>query len=243
MENSAYIALSSQGALKREMSVIANNIANMNTTAYKNESMMFVEHLVKSKGNQTFSPRMSYARDVAQYQNLEEGPIKQTGNPLDIAIPGQGYFVIDTPEGQRFTRNGHFELNNEGKLVNLNNLALLSNAGTPFFLSPEDKDITISSEGIISSSNGQIGKIKIVNFEKPQNLQKEAGGLYSTEDQANDVPKPQIIQGALEGSNVNSISEITKMINVQRAYDNVKAFIDKEDARQKKMIQELTPRI
>jgi flagellar basal-body rod protein FlgF len=243
MENSAYIALSGQGALKRELSVIANNIANMNTTAYKKESMLFVEHLVKSKGQQSFAPPISYARDVAQYQHLNEGPIKQTGNPLDIAIPGQGYFVVDTDEGQRFTRNGHFNLNNEGKLVNLNNLALLSDAGTPFFFGPEDTNIVVTSEGLISSSNGPIGKIKIVNFDKLQNLQKEAGGLYSSEEQPKDIPKPAILQGALEGSNVNPISEITKMITVQRAYDNVKTFIDKEDARQKRMIQELTPRI
>ncbi len=243
MENTAYIALSGQSALKRQMSVVANNLANMNTTAYKSEKMMFVEHLVKSKGGNSFIPQqLTYARDVAQYQDLAEGPIKNTGNALDAAIHGDGFFVVETPEGQRYTRNGHFSLSNDGKLVTLNNQAILSDAGTPFFFGPDDKDIHISSDGLISTKNGEIGKIRIVKFDTPQNLQKRAGGLYFTEEQPVDVTNPTILQKSLESSNVNPMSEITKMINVQRAYDSVRTFIDKEDQRQRKMMQQLTPR-
>ena len=243
MENTAYIALSGQSALKREMSVIANNLANMNTTAYKGEKMMFVEHLVKSKGGNSFIPqKLTYARDVAQYQNLAEGPIKNTGNPLDVAIHGDGYFVVDTTDGEHYTRNGHFSLSNDGKLVNLNNQAILSDAGTPFFFGPEDKDIEIAADGLVSTKNGELGKIRIVKFDTPQNLQKKASGLYSTEDQPVDVTNPTLLQKSLESSNVNPMSEITKMINVQRAYDSVRTFIDKEDQRQRKMMQQLTPR-
>tara|TARA_B100000315_G_scaffold250360_1_gene283030 strand:+ start:1091 stop:1825 length:735 start_codon:yes stop_codon:yes gene_type:complete len=243
MENSAYIALSRQGALRRELDVVANNIANMNTTAYKGESMMFVEHLVKSRGSESFIPqKLAFARDVAQYQNLEEGPVKMTGNPLDIAIHGDGYFVIDTEDGERYTRNGRLNLNEEGQLVNQNNLPILSSAGTPFFFSPDDKDISVGSDGTVSSNNGQVGKIKIVKFDDPQSLQKRAGGLLFTEAQATEVENPGVLQGALEGSNVKPIIEITKMIQVQRAYDSVRSFIDKEDQRQKRMIQQLAPR-
>ncbi|MEE2999605.1 MAG: flagellar basal-body rod protein FlgF [Pseudomonadota bacterium] len=243
MENTAYIALSGQSALKRQMSVVANNLANMNTTAYKSEKMLFVEHLVKSKGGNSFIPQqLTYTRDVAQYQDLAEGPIKNTGNALDAAIHGDGYFVVETPEGQRYTRNGHFRLSNDGKLVTLNNQAILSDAGTPFFFGPDDKDIHIASDGLISTKNGEIGKIRIVKFDTPQNLQKRAGGLYFTEEQPLDVTNPTILQKSLESSNVNPMSEITKMINVQRAYDSVRTFIDKEDQRQRKMMQQLTPR-
>ena len=243
MENTAYIALSGQSALKRKMSVIANNLANMNTTAFKGEKMMFVEHLVKSKGGKSFIPqKLTYTRDVAQYQNLAEGPIKNTGNPLDIAIHGDGYFVVETADGDRYSRNGHFSLNNEGQLVNLNNQAILSDAGTPFFLGPEDTDIKITPDGLISSRNGEIGKIRIVKFDTPQNLEKTASGLYSSKDQPLEVDNPNLQQRSLESSNVNPMSEITKMINVQRAYDSVRTFIDKEDQRQKRMVQQLTPR-
>ncbi len=258
MENSAYIALSRQGALRRELDVVANNIANMNTTAFKTETMMFVEHLVKSKGSGSFVPqKLAYVRDVAQFQNMSEGPIKKTENPLDVAIQGEGYFVVDTPDGQLYTRNGRFNLNPEGQLVNQSNLPILSNAGTPFFFSPDDKDISISADGTISTNNGQIGKLKVVKFDDPQSLQKRPGGLLFSDKQpsgdgdgdaddgvpgAQDVENPQIIQGALEGSNVNPILEISKMIQVQRAYDSVRSFVDKEDQRMKKMIQQLAPR-
>ena len=243
MENTAYIALSGQSALKREMSVIANNLANMNTTAYKGEKMMFVEHLVKSKGGNSFIPqKLTYTRDVAQYQNFAEGPIKNTGNTFDVAIHGDGYFVVETPDGEHYTRNGHFQLNNDGKLVNLSDQAVLSDAGTPFFFGPEDKDIEITADGLVSTRNGEIGKIRIVKFDTPQNLQKKASGLYFTEDQPVDVTNPTLLQKSLEGSNVNPMAEITKMINVQRAYDSVRKFIDKEDQRQRKMLQQLTPR-
>ena len=111
MESSVLIALSRQSTLKREMDVIANNLANMNTTGFKSEKMMFVEHLVKSKGGGGLLPvKLAFARDVAQITDLTEGQVKTTGNPLDVAIKNEGYFVLETPNGERYTRNGRFEI-------------------------------------------------------------------------------------------------------------------------------------
>lgn len=244
MENTAYIALSGQSVLKRKLDVIANNLANMNTNAYKGENMLFVQHLVNNKSDQTAtSGKLSYARDIAQYYNLDEGPLRQTGNPLDLAIHGKGYFVVDTENGERFSRNGHLSLGSDGRLVNSNNQPILSKAGTPFFFAPDDKKITIAPDGTVSTDNGPLGQIRIVEFEKPQELQKRSGGLLFTEEQASDVETPNILQGKLESSNIKPITEITQMIEVQRAYESVRKFIDKEDSRQRKMIQDLTPRI
>ena len=253
METSSYIALSRQSALRRQMDIVANNLANMNSTAFKGEKMMFVEHLVKSKGGESFIPtKLSFARDVASYKDLSEGPIKTTGNALDMAIQKEGYFVVDTPDGQQYTRNGRFRLDQEGQLVTQSGFPVLSSAGTPFFLSPEDKDIVVAKDGTLSTNNGDLGKIKVVTFDDPQKLQKQAGGLLSSKNiggggdndafQPNDAEKPNVIQGALESSNVNAIIEMTKMIEVNRAYDSVKKFIEKEDQRQKQMIQHLAPR-
>ncbi len=240
METSAYIALSRQGALRREMDVIANNLANMNTTAFKGEKMMFVEHLVKSRGSESFIPaELSFTRDVAQYRDMGAGPIKTTGNPLDVALQRDGYFVVETPGGERFTRNGRFTLDNEGQLVTEHGYPVLSSAGTPFFLGPEDKDIHFGGDGTVSTANGELGKIRVVKFEDRQNLEKQAGGLWNTSQTPEDLEKPEVVQGALESSNVNAIIEVTKMIDVHRAYDSVKSFIEKEDQRQKKMIDQL----
>ncbi len=240
MESSAYIALSRQGALRREMDVIANNLANMNTTAFKGEKMMFVEHLVKSKGGENFIPaKLSFTRDVAQYRDMGAGPIKTTGNPLDVAIQRDGYFVVDTPGGEQFTRNGRLTLDNEGQMVTEHGYPVMSTASTPFFLSPEDKNIHIAGDGTVSTSNGELGKIRVVEFEDKQKLQKQAAGLWTSSQTPQDMAKPQVVQGALESSNVNAITELTKMIDVHRAYDSVKSFIEKEDQRQKKMIEQL----
>lgn len=252
METSSYIALSRQSGLRRQMDVVANNLANMNTTAFKSEKMMFVEHLVKSRSSESFIPiKLAFSRDIAQFRDMREGPIKTTGNPLDLAVRKDGFFVIETPGGERYTRNGRFRLDQEGQVVTQSGFPVLSSAGTPLFLSPEDKDITVATDGTFSTNNGDLGKLRIVRFNDPQRLQRLADGLYSAKKpdgvsgadlQPEDVEGPSIIQGALEGSNVQPIIELTRMIEVNRAYDSVKKFIDKEDDRQKKMIQQLAPR-
>ena len=237
MESSVLIALSRQGTLKREMDVIANNLANMNTTGFKGEKMLFVEHLVKSRGGDRLLPvKLSFARDVAQITDLSEGQINTTGNTLDVAIRKDGFFVVETPNGQRYTRNGRFETDNQGQLVNQQGFPVLTGADVPLVFS-------IARDGTVSTNNGELGQIKLVKFEKAQNLQKEAGGLLNTNDAPVNVDDPVIIQGALEGSNVQPILELSKMIETHRAFDSVRSFIDREDQRQKKMIQQLSPRV
>ncbi len=243
METSAYIALSRQAALRREIGVIANNLANMNTTAYKGEKMVFVEHLVESRSSDSFIPtKLAFVRDVAQIRNLAEGPIQSTNNPLDMAIKGEGYFVIQTPEGDRFSRNGRFQLDEESQLVTQHGYPVHSSSGTPFFFSPEDTEISIARDGTVYTNNGELGKIKLVKFESEQHLQKRVGGLLVTDQTPEDVENPVILQGALENSNVNPILELTNMITVHRAYDSVRNFIDKEDERTRKMIQAMNQR-
>ena len=244
MENSVFVALSRQSTLKREMDVIANNLANMNTTGFKAEKMMFVEHLVKSRGGDRLLPvKLSFARDVAQITDLTEGQIKTTGNPLDVAIKNEGYFVVETPNGERYTRNGRFEIDNQGQLVNQEGFPVLTQAGVPVVFAPEDTDISIARDGTISTINGELGQIRLVTFENAQNLNKEAGGLLNTDDQPNDAENPKMIQGALEGSNIQPILEISKMIKTHRAFDSVRSFIEREDQRQKKMIEKRSPQI
>jgi len=241
MENTSFIALSRQSTLRRQMDIVANNIANMNTGGFKAERMMFSEHLIRSKGGESyFGEKLSYVRDIASVRDLSDGPIEQTGNPLDVAISGEGYFSIETDDGTRYTRNGRFQLNQEGQLVTQGGLPVLTDAGTPIFFAPDERDIGIARDGTISTNNGVLGKLSLVAFENPQMLEQNAGGLYATDEApiATD-DRVGIIQFAVEGSNVQGILEMTRMIEVHRRYDSVKNFIDKEDERQKKMIKEL----
>ncbi len=240
MENTSLIALSRQGALRRQMNIVANNIANMNTTGFKGEKMMFVQHLVRSRGGESIlGERIAFVRDVATMRDVSEGPLLSTGNPLDIAVRGDGYLVVETEQGNRYTRNGHLRLDDTGQLVTGQGDRLLSTGDQPFFFSPEDKQINISRDGTVSTENGELGKLKVVRFENQQQLRQIGGGLFATEQQPEEVEKPDIVQGMLEGSNVNAIIEMTRMIETQRAYASIGDFIKSEDDRIKTMIKEL----
>lgn len=242
MENTSYVALSRQATLRRQMDVVANNLANMSTHGYKGGSMMFVEHLVKSKGGEgILTPKMSYVRDIATLTDTAPGPIETTGNPLDIAIQGDGFLVVNTPDGERYTRNGRLQLDNTGQLVNQMGEPVLADGGAPIVFAPEDTEITISRDGTVSTNNGELGKLQVVTFDNLQKLERTAGAQFvSDEDNPpKAVDAPSILQGAVEGSNVEPIREMANMIEVHRAYDSVKNFIEREDERQRAMIRDL----
>lgn len=239
MENTSLIAVSRQAVLHRSMAVIANNLANMNTTGFKGEKMMFVEHLVRSRGGDKIGgDKLAYVRDIATAKDLSEGAFKKTSNPLDLAIHGDGFFVLGTAAGERYTRNGNFQMDAEGQLVTRNGDPVLSDSGEPFFMSPEDTSIDISPDGTISTENGVLGKIAVVSFANRQAMRIVSGGMYSTSQQATPVEQPVIAQGMLEGSNVKPIVEMTRMIEVSRSYESTKNFVKREDERMKEMIKE-----
>jgi len=222
------------------MDVVAHNITNMNTAGFKGQDMMFVEHLVKSRGGEKLlGNKLAYARDIATMTNFNEGPMEKTGNPLDLAITGEGFFVVQTPQGERYTRSGRLKLDEGGQLVNQNGQPVLSSGGQPFTLAPEDTQITVSRDGTISTNNGNLGKLRLVRFENPQLLKRSAGGLFSAEAAPIDVEQPSISQGMLEGSNIQPIFEMAKMIEIHRTYDNVRSFIEREDERMRNMIREM----
>lgn len=243
MESSLLIALSRQTTLRREMASVANNIANMNTHAYKGEKMMFVDHMVRSKGDNNLSgDKLAFVRDLAQFRDLSEGTFEETGNSLDVAIHGEGYFVIETPAGNRYTRNGHFQLNNEGVVVTSDGHAVLTEDGDKIETTPGNSRIEISRAGTITTDDGPVGKLGIVEFANAQAMQKVSNTMFSSKDPGVQVELPHVIQGKLEGSNVQPIIEMTRMIEVQRAYSSAKQLIEKEDERIKKATSLLVDR-
>lgn len=240
METTTLIALSRQSGLQRQLDIVANNIANMNTTGFKGEKMMFVEHLVKSRGGESLlGSKLSFVRDIATMTDFTEGPMEKTGNPLDLAISSEGFFVVQTEDGERYTRNGRFQLDDGGQLVNQNGEPVLSTGNQPFFLGPEDTEIAISRDGTVSTNNGDLGRLRLVKFDNPQQLKRSAGGLFSSEEPPRDVESPDIVQGMLEGANIQPIFEMARMIDIHRTYDGVRSLIEKEDQRIRQMIREM----
>ncbi|WP_421781025.1 flagellar basal-body rod protein FlgF [Kiloniella litopenaei] len=237
MENPSYIALSRQMALGREMSIIANNVANMNTNAYKNEGMMFVEYLKDTKTGEN----LSFTQDLRLVRNLAEGQLHTTDNPLDVAISGRGYFTIEVDGEDRYTRNGSFKLSPDGELVTSEGYIVLSDGDAPISIPATATDITITRDGTISSSAGTAGRLKTVDFEDEQLLVKEAGSVFSTADNQEPIDQVagEIIQGAIEGSNVQGVIEMTRLIDTTRSYTSMAKFIKQEHDRQLKAIQSL----
>ncbi|HLO76352.1 MAG TPA: flagellar basal-body rod protein FlgF [Magnetospirillum sp.] len=243
MENTSYIALSRQNALWRQMDVIANNMANANTPAYKGEHMMFREFLVDTRSsNRATGTKLSFVQDMGMLRDTREGPLTKTDNPLDIGIHGDGYFQIETEAGMRYTRAGHFRLDESGMLVNTQGFAVMDRQDNPIIFAPNEKQIEIAGDGTVSTENGVVASLKLVRFANEQNLRKAGDGLYETTDEAEVIQRPQVVQGMMEESNVQPVLEITKMTEMLRQYQSAQMMIDKEHERTMKAIDALVPR-
>ena len=190
MRMSGYLALSRQAALQRDMSVIANNLANVATTAYRAERTVFDEALTRA-GRRS----VAFVQDVAQARDLAPGPITQTGNALDIALEGSGYLAFATPEGVRYGRAGHLEIDRDGQLVNTDGQALLDESGNPIALPPGEGALTIAGDGTISGRQGALGRIGIATFANERLLRHAGGGLFAADGPP--LPAPPSTRAAL----------------------------------------------
>lgn len=222
--------------LRQQMDVVANNLANLNTSAFKGENMLFVEHLTKSDDGKL----LSFVQDLALVRNLEQGPISASGNPLDLAIRGEGYFTVDTQGGERYTRRGTFTLDDGGQIVTPEGYPLLAAGGTPIILPTDSGPVTIARDGTVSIDSGQLGRIELVAFEDEQFLTKTENGLYEAGDQDPElVINPDIQQGMIEGSNVKGIVEITRLMETVRSYQSAAKLSEEEHERQRRAIEHL----
>jgi flagellar basal-body rod protein FlgF len=240
MQNATYIALSSQMALQRQMDVVANNLANLATPAFKGEAMMFSQYLVKPGG----TGPLAFVQDIGTVRDLRQGALSRTGNPLDMALEGKGYFAVQTPLGVRYSRNGHFQLDPEGQIVTSDGFPVLGDSGQPMVVPATTKTITVAPDGTVSlSSDGTtaqsvIGKLQVVDFPAPQAVTPAASGLWVT-DQTPQPAAAKVQQGMIEESNVQPVVELTRMLSVARASQSVKNLLDEESQRQSAAIDKL----
>jgi flagellar basal-body rod protein FlgF len=220
MDNSLLVSLSHQLAAYRAIDVIANNIANAATAGFKRESAKFEEYVARMQPaeGETGTQLLSFVKDAGIMRDVSQGPVTQTGAPFDVALNGKGFFVVQTPQGMRYTRDGHFSLDANGQIVNSNGYVLQGDGGA-ITITPDDGDIRIAPDGTVSGRTGQLAKVRVADFADVTAMVKEGANLYST-DQAAQVPAViDMRQGALEGSNVQPVLEISHMIEVMRAYE------------------------
>ncbi len=236
MDNAGYVALSRQSGLLREMQAVANNIANISTTGYRREGLVFSEY-VRALGNDTPSLSMALADVRATFQT--QGGLTRTGAPFDLAIEGEGFFLIETPEGNQLTRAGSFTPNGAGDLVTPDGFRLLDGGGAPIFIPPDAPAISIAADGTVSAGDRPIAQIGLYRPSDPADLARRQGVRFAAENGVEPVEGSAIMQGFLEESNVEPVVEIARMIEIQRAYELGQSFLDNEDRRIRNVLQTL----
>jgi flagellar basal-body rod protein FlgF len=253
MENVALIGLSRQIALSRELEVVSNNIANLNTTGYKSDGSVFQEFLMPTARNGAFQgtdQRLSYVHDRATWHNFSGGPVRQTDNPLDVSIDGEAFFVVQTPRGERYTRNGSFQLNAQGELVTGTGDRVLGENG-PIQFQPTDNNISINRDGSITVREGANtaldsarGRLRLVRFDQTQSLLKDTASTFRAPEGVAPLPVDataniRVVQGTIEQSNVRPIIEMSRMIELSRTYAHISSLLQQAGDQRRGAIEKL----
>jgi flagellar basal-body rod protein FlgF len=256
MDNTTYIALSRQQALWNQLEVIANNLANVNTTGFKGSDTLFSQYLVKSRSDdRTFKDKIAFTHDFGLVRNLAQGTFNYTGNTFDLALQGEGYFVVQKPgtganagqgDGEDlYTRAGAFTINGDSQLVTQSGNLVMGTDGQPIHIPDSAGNITIQGDGSIHTPEGKtVGQIRVVRFDNERELKAVDGTAFRSDGpQPIDMPQPKVAQGVLEDSNVNAISEMTRLINVNRSYADIAKLVDEEHTRKRQAADTFTRQV
>jgi len=234
MDAAGYTTLTRQSGLMREMQVVANNIANISTTGFRREGVVFEEYIAKTPDG----PSLSMASGDGRVIDLTQAGISQTGGAFDLAIQGDGFFQVQTPDGPRLTRAGNFTPSPTGELVTNDGYRLMDDGGAAIVLPPGASKIAVAQDGTLSADGAPVAHIGLWQPGDPLSLQHQAGTMFSA-DSVQPATGGVIMQGYLEDSNVEPVQEIARMIEVQRAYELGQSFMDQEDKRMRGVVDTL----
>lgn len=234
MDAAGYTTLTRQSGLMQEMQTVANNIANISTTGFRREGVIFSEYVRQMEDD----PSLSMARASARHIDLSQAGLTQTGGTFDLAIQGPGFFLIETPQGERLTRAGSFAPSAEGELVTMDGHRLLDQGGAPVFVPPGAKSIAIAQDGTMSADGEPLARIGLWQPGDPLSLRHQSGTMFQAAS-LEPADTGVVMQGFVEDSNVQPVTEIARMITVQRSYEMGQKFLDAEDERVRGVIQTL----
>lgn len=236
MNNASYTTLTRQSGLMREMQTVANNIANSATTGFRQEGLIFSEYVKSVEGGSSLSMGQANIKNTS----FAQGALSQTGGQFDFAIEGDGFFLIETPNGERLSRAGSFSPNAEGDLVTPDGLRVLDAGGAPLFVPVDAGDIAVASDGTVSVDGAPLGQIGLVQPLDAGNMVREDGVMFRADEGWEPAENARVLQGFVEGSNVNAVLQITRMIEVQRAYELGASFLEAEDERIRAALTSIT---
>jgi flagellar basal-body rod protein FlgF len=242
MDNSILITLSAQNALQRQMEVAANNMANVSTTGFKAENILF-EPITKKPASVVENPKtVTFVRDYTIARDFRPGTLQQTGNPLDVALTGEGFFAIQTPTGVSYTRDGRFTMDTNGQVITHDGKAVLDDANSPITIDPTLGSVLIGKDGNITQNGAQIAKIGVFSFNRPGALDKIGDNLLRPNQASGQAQIPtsfEVSQGMLEGSNVVAVQELTKIMEISRAFESATKLQKQTEDLQSKAIERL----
>ena len=234
MDAAGYVTLSRQSGLLHQMDTIANNIANISTSGFRREGVVFSEFITRAGD----APSLSIGFGNARVIDLSQAAISQTNGSFDVAIQGEGFFLIDTPQGQQLTRSGSFTPGPDGTLLTADGYPVLDGGGSAIFIPPDARNIAVAQDGTLSADGKPLAQIGLWQPSDPLSLKHQSGTRFSSAG-VEPVAGSRLLQGYLEDSNVNPLTEIARMIAVQRAYELGQSFLDREDDRARNVIATL----
>lgn len=221
MDNGIYIALSRQNALFRDLEVSANNLANVTTSGYNAQKLLFSNYLAKDNKR-----RDAYANDVTSYRDTSNGAVRTTDNPFDLAITGPGYFPVETPFGTRYTKSGNFQIDSQGTLVTTQGYPVLGNDGGRITVPDNVSRVVINGLGQITADGNDVGQVGLAEFENEQTMERLGNTLYNAKEAPIPAERSRILQGAIESANVNPISELIRVQEISRSVGSTAKFIE-----------------
>ncbi len=241
MDNIGYIGLSREMVLQRALSIAANNMANSDTTGFKVEQPMLASQLGAPAKDAEVRGPAQFVLDTGVARNFSQGELQKTGAPLDLAIEGSGFFQVSTPQGTRYTRDGRFTTDPQGRLVDAHGNAVLDDGGGEIRLDPLQPEASISMDGVVSQGNLRVARLGVVDFPSAAVLSKQGDNLYANTSNAQPAQSDnaKVRQGMLEGSNVKPILEVTNLIQISRAYEQVSQMISSVNDLSEQTIQRL----
>ena len=223
MQNSLYVALSSQIALERRLTTLADNVANAGTVGFRATQIKFEDVVTSLDSNS-----ISFVSTGGTYLSQAKGGFRQTENPLDFAIRGDAWFALQTPGGTVMTRDGRFTMLDTGELVSIEGYPVLDAAGAGILLDAAAGAPIVSADGFLRQNGEQVGAIGLFTFDPGENFVRygNSGVLATSEPQALlDLADAGVVQGFVEDSNVNPVLEMTRLIMVQRAFESAQSMI------------------
>ncbi|MEZ6023464.1 MAG: flagellar basal-body rod protein FlgF [Hyphomonadaceae bacterium] len=239
MDNALLLGLQTQRVLQRRMDVAANNLANVNTSGFKADALV-LEEADNTNAHADEDPRdIRFVRDIGLTRDMSQGPIAMTGNSLDVAIEGGGFFMVQGPNGPLYTRDGAFSLTGEGQLVTSDGHPVLNSGGAPIVFDPQGDSPSIGRDGAISVAGVEVGRIGVASFAAPGALSKVGDNLWDAQGQPTEPFEGVVVQGALEGSNVRPVIELTRLIEISRAYQSAARIVSGADELRKSAIERL----